>query len=486
MAEASRPDINMTIRVRPLLNALNSVERAELKKLLPPAKTIKAPEEPEGTKYPAALLSAIAVVAPGEQYGATGYITEDLLNHAPVNITIETLCAITSIRVPAITDALIAKITKSKTTEAYLEHIRATRKKMRVAAHGPFRHEEEVEAGEIRGHPDYRTDRQIFEVKMTGQLKKNWPDFLFQVFAYAALALEVTDIYLVLPLQEILWHYDVSTWTKRTAFRDSLIALAAKKLGTDAGPAHALIESHHIGSHCKKLKSLTDTVYSLPLDRPSQIFLCGPQSSKLSIDMAELDAAATAIATTGVQLYIHSPYIINLCTADDDSAYHTKLLIKNLQYAVHIGARGVVVHVGKATSQESDSATQTMRANLQEAMAHATAECPILLETPAGQGTEVLTSWSLFMDFVVAINDPRLCICIDTCHVFAAGEQPLDYLTKTLTAHPGLTKLIHFNDSATPCGSCLDRHAFIGEGEIGFATMSLIADCASPVPMVIE
>ena len=485
MAEASRPDINMTIRVRPLLNALNSVERAELKKLLPPAKQIKAPEEPEGTRYPAALLSAIAVVAPGEQYGATGYITEDLLYHAAVHIHLKALCDIVRIRVPAITDVLIAKITKSKTTEVYLEHIRATRRKMKTVARGPFRHEEEIEAGEIRGHPDYRTDQQIFEVKMTGQLKKNWPDFLLQVFSYAALALEITDLYLVLPLQEIVWAFDVGTWKNRQAFRDLLCALAVKKLGS--GPAQALIESHHIGSHMPKLRSLPATIYGLPLDRPSQIFLCGPQSSKLSIDMEELDESATAIATTGVQLYIHSPYIINLCSTEVESAYHTKLLIKNLQYAVHIGARGVVVHVGKATSQESiQTQTQTMRANLQEAMAHATAECPILLETPAGQGTEVLTSWLPFMDFVVAINDPRLRICIDTCHVFAAGEEPLDYLSKTLTAYPEFTKLIHFNDSATPCGSCLDRHAFIGEGEIGFATMSLIADCASPVPMVIE
>ena len=479
----------MTIRVRPLLNALNSVEKQQLKKLLPPAKQIKPPDEPEDTKYPAALLSALKVAAPGEEYGNAGYITEDLLQFTPAEITLEKLLLVTRERVPTMTAELEAKITKSKTTDTYLDHIRQTRIKMRFAAHGEFRHEEEIEAGEIRGHPDYRTDKQIFEVKMTGQLKKNWPDFLFQVFAYAALAPEITDIYLVLPLQEILWHYDVRTWTKREDFGDFL-AITAQRKANAKGPAHALIESHYIGSHMRKLKTLAATIHSLPRDRPSQIFLCGPQSSKLNIDMAELDEAAEAITETEVELYIHSQYLINLCTeaTADNEAYHTKLLIKNLQYAVHIGARGVVVHVGKSTTQTEEIALATMKTNILEALSHATESCPILLETPSGQGTEVLRSWIVFEAFVAEINDPRLKVCIDTCHVFACGEQPLEYLTKMLTEHPGLTKLIHFNDSAAPCGSCLDRHAFVGEGEIGLETMVAIADCASAaeIPMVIE
>jgi deoxyribonuclease-4 len=90
--------------------------------------------------------------------------------------------------------------------------------------------------------------------------------------------------------------------------------------------------------------------------------------------------------------------------------------------------------------------------------------------------------------FVAEINDPRLRICIDTCHVFACGADPHTYLTDFLTAHPGMTKLIHFNDSATPCGSCLDRHAFCGQGHIGLEKMTAIATAATAaqLPMVIE
>jgi deoxyribonuclease-4 len=474
-----------TIRVRSLLSSLNAVEKSTLKKLLPPKLTV--PEEPEGTKYPAALLAQLAATVPTEQYSLAGFITEDMLHFPPIEITPEKLVEVTLGRCPIMTAECQAKILKSATTEPYLQHLRETRKKMRFEARGTFRYEEEVGSpGPVRGHPDMRTDSQVFEVKMTGQLAKNWQDFLYQVFAYAALSPEVTDLYLVLPLQEIVWHHDVRTWTKRTEYRDLLTSAATKK-ESSKGSALPLLMSHAIGSHMSKQKSLVDTVHAIPYGRPAQIFLSGPQSSRMNIADAELAAAAAAIAATKAILFIHSQYIINLCTPPSaaNEEFHTKLLIKNLQYGVAIGAKGVVVHVGKSTTQELPVALATMRSNLIACMEHATPSCPILLETPAGQGTEVLCTHATFQAFVSEINDPRLRVCIDTCHVFAAGEDPHTYVLDTPAA---LTKLLHFNDSATPCGSCLDRHAFIGEGHIGVATLTKIAEfaTANAVPMVIE
>jgi deoxyribonuclease-4 len=85
----------------------------------------------------------------------------------------------------------------------------------------------------------------------------------------------------------------------------------------------------------------------------------------------------------------------------------------------------VVVHVGKSTGQSLPLAMATMRDNLELAIPFATESCPILLETPAGQGTEVLCTWGTFAAFVIAINDSRLRMCVDTCHVFASGEEVL-------------------------------------------------------------
>jgi deoxyribonuclease-4 len=473
------------IRVRSLLNALNSVEKAAICKLLPP-KVKTVPEEPEGTRYPAALLAALPK---GEQYSMAGNITEELLYFPAEHITQARLKAVVAKWCPT---ANIDKILVSKTTEPYLQHLRVTRNKMRSVASLPFSFHSEVgTGGPVVGHPDMRTATEIFEIKMTGQLKENWTDFLLQVFCYGALEPAATHVYLVLPLQEIVWGYDVRTWANRTQFLTALHTAAAKKDQTADSNVQAalLIQMFRIGSHMSKLKSLTDTVVSLPRDRPSQIFLAGPQSSRLQIADTELAAALSAVQTYGTQIFIHSPYLINLCTpADRDDGFHTRLLIKNLEYGVAMGSRGVVVHVGKSTTQNLQDAMATMKANILTAIMYATPTCPLLLETPAGQGTEVLKTWAEFAAFVSEINDSRLRVCIDTCHVFACGSNPLTYLQDFLSTHPSMTNLIHFNDSATPCGSCLDRHAFCGQGHIGIETMTAIATAASSanLPMVIE
>lgn len=464
----------MTTRVRPLLNSLNSVERAELKKLLPPK--LSVPVEPEGVRYPAALLAQLAAAQPTEQYSLTGCITEEMLHYVPADITMDRLAAVATAICPALNAMHIDKIRISKTTEPYLNHIRETRKKMRAAGRGSFRYEEEVGTGAVRGHPDARTDTQVFEIKTTGQLKENWVDFLFQVFAYAALVPEARDLYLVLPLQEILWHYDVSKWTKREAYRAFLEEKAAKKDLT-SGPgleALLLIATHAIGSHMPKLRTLVDTVASLPTGRPSQIFLGSPQSGKWTIKDEDLAAASAALKTP---LFVHSQYIINLC-----SATWNDVLIKNLQTAVALGARGVVVHVGKSLKVPEAEAIAAMRANIALCLPYATEACPLLLETPAGQGSELLCDPTAFIEFVASFNDPRFRICVDTCHVFVAGHDPLATLEKAKS----LTTLVHFNDSATPCGSCLDRHAFVGQGHIGLSAMRAIAEAATAIPKVIE
>jgi deoxyribonuclease-4 len=203
----------------------------------------------------------------------------------------------------------------------------------------------------------------------------------------------------------------------------------------------------------------------------------------------DIAAASAATATTAVRLYIHSPYIINLCqepgTKED---YGVMCLIKHLQYSSAMGLRGVVVHVGKSTKMDLVTAMSHMRTNLLQAMEHATDECPILLETPAGQGSETLTIYDEFVSFVRSFASARLRICVDTCHVFAAGQSPLEYIQKVHTLDASLLKLVHFNDSSAPCGSCVDRHAFIGTGEIGIETMTEIADYCRErlIPMLVE
>jgi len=477
------------IRVRNLLSHMNPIQRAELKKLLPPK--LKVPDAPD-TRYPNALLS---IFKKEECYAQLGYVTEELLRLTPADVTVEAACVAALKWDPTLTADALDKVRKSKTTQPFLDHIIATRRKVDQVAKGPLRYDEVVAAGAVQGHPDARTDTQLFEVKMTGQMKENWVSFLYQLFSYGALAPEATDAYLVLPLQELVWHADLRTWTDRAKFAAFLNSTATTRNAhesEDALTGALLRELYLIGFHASKEKSLPSTILNMALQvgpKPIQIFLSGPQNSKMNIADDELAAAAAAMHQTKLNLFIHSQYIINLCAEpgkQDD--YHTSLLIKNLQYANAIGCKGVVVHVGKSTDKELPQAIENMRTNLARALEYATESCPILLETPAGQGSETLTTYTDFVEFVLKFKDPRLRVCVDTCHVFACGHNPLDYVKRLTQYNKKLLKLVHYNDSATPCGSRLDRHAFMGTGHIGMKGMIDIATHCHDhkFPMVIE
>ena len=477
------------IRVRSLLNSLTSMQRAELKKLLP---KVKMPAT-DAVRYPNALL---CIFPKEECYAQLGNVAEALLRLSPDAVTMDAVCTAAKEFDPTLTDAALEKVRVSKTTQPFIDHIIATRRKVDAITRGAaLRYDEVVAFDAVEGHPDARTETLVFEVKLTGQMKENWMSFLYQVFAYGALAPEATDLFLVFPLQEIVWHANIREWENRVAYRDFLNSAAKKGAANallDAVRGAMIRENYDIGFHAKKEKSLVTTLQILAANgtsKPNQIFLGSTQSSHMNIKDEELAGAAKVIQDTGLKLFVHSQYLINLCAEPGvQDGYHTALLIKNLDYGRAIGCRGVVVHVGKSTDKPLPKALENMRTNLLAAMEHASVECPILLETPAGQGTETLTKYEEFVEFVRDFADARLRICIDTCHVFACGVEPIEYIKKLAAAEAGMVKLIHYNDSATPCGSCVDRHAYMGTGHIGFDKMENIAKFCHgrTYPMLIE
>ena len=474
-----------SIRVRALLSTMDAPTRASMKKLLP---NVTVPELTT-LRYPSAILS---ILPKEESYSLLGCITEELLRSSVPDIHLDSLCTAVKKLYPA-TPEHEAKIRKSKTTPPFLEAVRQTREKIEKVVKGTLTFDTTVRYGQVEGHPDAQTDTQIFEVKMTGLLKKNWIEFLYQLFAYAALCEQAKEVYLVLPLQTEVWAFDLSAWPtdKRTKFRDLLNTTSINRQTIESVPMASLQTiqlSYNIGNHIQRGKNLAETIQQLAsFASPFQIFLGSSLSSKIHISDDEL--ARTSQCMSSTRLFVHSPYIINLCSEPGEkNDYGTNLLIKNLNYASAIGCKGVVVHVGKSTDKELGKALANMRTNVLKAIEHATPSCPILLETPAGQGTETLTTYDDFVSFVDSFKDPRIAICVDTCHVFASGSQPLDYIRRLTSEKKELLQLVHFNDSATVCGSCVDRHAYFGTGKIGLKTMVDIADhCKEQnYPMVIE
>lgn len=506
-----------TIRVRQIIHNLNTVQRADLKKLLP--SKVSCPDFATA-KYPAALLSILQEFTSSNlnqdevgPHAYLGIIAEELLRCVSTDITVKTLLEV----IPGVCSGLpkesLDKVKSSPSTQQFIDSLVATRKEIEKvlrtdSSQGELHFEDEVVFESVSGHPDMWNKTQVFEVKLSGQLNnpkeksKTWTDFLFQVFAYGALMPTVTDLYLVLPLQKTVWHYELTSWSTREEYRKFLTSWSTKTQ-TDGMEARLkgvmLIQARNIGCHVKKEKTITDTVASLfdPLTlaltprenrQPYQIFLSGPQNSNMKVDEKDFAKAKEYILANHLSIYVHSQYLINLANKDNEDAWHEKLLMKNLQIGNAFGSKGVVVHVGKSVKLDKKEAVEIMRGAISRCLQHATENCPLLLETPAGQGTELLTDMKEFLDFVDSFQSPKIRVCVDTCHVFASGQDPLTYIQECHGR--GTLRLVHFNDSLGDCGSCVDRHAHIasGEGLIGFEKMKQIADfCYSKqLPMIIE
>lgn len=264
------------------------------------------------------------------------------------------------------------------------------------------------------------------------------------------------------------------------------------------------LNSRGIGRHIKKEKNYyttfikwcelcnqsNETLNANSHILPVQIFSGSPKSYRRA-EVNEQDRIKTLdlLSRTGLSFYIHSIYLINLCRQANKKAidyFKTELYIGN-----KIGCKGIVIHCGKSVKIPRDVALETMFNNLQYLLKFADLSCPILLETPAGQGTELLVKYEDFLAFYKRFTDierMKLKICIDTCHVFAAGHDPFTYIVDWYSEFPQSLVLIHFNDSKCEHSSCKDRHEYPGQGYIGLTKMNEIADWCNDknIPMVYE
>lgn len=184
-------------------------------------------------------------------------------------------------------------------------------------------------------------------------------------------------------------------------------------------------------------------------------------------------------------VYIHSPNYLNL---SDFKGYQLILIRKMLDFAAEYKFNGVVIHVGKGGNSEikiggtnENDAITYMRSNLVDCVKYSESKL-LLLETPAGQGKELLITPEQFGKFYNTIPieyRKNIGVCVDTCHVFAAGYLPDKYIT--LLSHiigRENIKLIHFNDSVYPRFSRRDRHAVVGEGYIPRSSLCRVIEWA--------
>jgi deoxyribonuclease IV len=172
---------------------------------------------------------------------------------------------------------------------------------------------------------------------------------------------------------------------------------------------------------------------------------------------------------------IHAVYLVN-CAAKDPEVRSKSLasLIHSLQMGDAIGADGVVVHPGSTVGEPHDEALARVGDVVKEALAESEG-CPLLLEDTAGAGNTLGRSFEELAGLIERAGDhERLGICLDSCHLLASGfdvrtpegiEKVMDDCVALLG--DGRLRCLHINDSQTPLGSNRDRHAPLGEGQLG-------------------
>lgn len=194
----------------------------------------------------------------------------------------------------------------------------------------------------------------------------------------------------------------------------------------------------------------------------------------------------------------HATYLINL--AAQDRALHTrsrKAFAEELLRCQRLAIPYLVVHPGAAGQQPRKRALARVAATLDRILQdHPRLTTMPLLETTAGQGTTLGGSFEELGTIIRQVQEPdRVGVCIDTCHVFAAGydireRKQYEQMVASAKREVGLDRIRcwHLNDSKRACGTRRDRHEHIGRGQIGSAGFrNILSDrrfCG--IPMIIE
>lgn len=199
----------------------------------------------------------------------------------------------------------------------------------------------------------------------------------------------------------------------------------------------------------------------------------------------EQAAFRAALAKTGIRHPIaHSSYLLNL--ASPDLQLRKKSVdgfVEELRRAEFLGLEHVVIHPGAYVSGTEQQGIRRVIASLNQVLRRTDGlDVGVLLETTAGQGSALGWRFEQLAAMLDGLKEPhRVGLCVDTCHVFAAGY-PIHTRTGYLATFAQLDELVglhkvkafHLNDSKRELGSRVDRHANIGRGKLGLNAFRLL------------
>lgn len=214
-----------------------------------------------------------------------------------------------------------------------------------------------------------------------------------------------------------------------------------------------------------------------------QFFTRNPRGSRARTIDPEDAAALGALqqAHAFAPTVAHAPYTLNPCSADARVREFAHMTMEDdLRRLLQLPCQLYNFHPGSHTGQGVETGIRLTAALLSEMLSAVPNGATLLIETMAGQGSEIGSTFEQVAALIDAAGGgARLGVCLDTCHVFAAGYDLSGDLDGVLAAFDrtiGLARLraVHLNDSLHPLGSRRDRHARIGEGQLGLAALQRV------------
>jgi deoxyribonuclease-4 len=208
-----------------------------------------------------------------------------------------------------------------------------------------------------------------------------------------------------------------------------------------------------------------------------QVFGAAPQSwRKKEYSAKEAEAFQKKASEADVQpVFIHGVYLVNLATSDPAGLERSvDALIWSLDVCRQIGALGTIFHLGSHRGAGFEAVLSQVVSAVRRILEGSPGDTWLILENSAGMGGSVGSRFSELGTIMREAASPRVKVCFDTQHAFAAGydvatAQGLEATLAEFEKQVGLANLVavHANDSKIPLGGGVDRHENIGEGLIG-------------------
>lgn len=230
-----------------------------------------------------------------------------------------------------------------------------------------------------------------------------------------------------------------------------------------------------------------------------QVFVSNPRGwAPAPGDPGQDERFRAGCALGRLRVFVHAPYLVNFGTATPSTLHRSVTAVRHaLRRGAQIGAEGVVVHAGSAVAGRAEEALQQVRDRLLPLLEEIPDGGPRLLVEPTAGGGQALAARvpALAPYFAALDHHPRLGVCLDTCHLYAAGHDiaapggvRTTFTALVATVGRGRLGLVHANDSKDPLGSGRDRHERIGAGSIGLDPFAeLFRHPATPgVPVIVE